>query len=263
MSAGLPLTSPLWEARPVERNGVLVADPVAVEEPLEIRVEGRALAVTFRTPGHDRELAAGFLLAEGIVDGLDDLAAVEPVGTSGNVVDCRLAAGVEAHREAIERATRELFATSACGICGTASLDRLDLLGGPVSRVEPDPHVLATLPHQLGAAQEGFRATGGLHGAALVALDGVLEVAREDIGRHNAVDKVLGWRLLADRVPVTERILVVSSRAGFEIVQKARVAGVGAVVALGAPSTLAVDLARRSGMTLVGFASADRHNRYA
>jgi FdhD protein len=251
----------VWQLRDVVRDGAVGPDPVAVEEPLEIRVEGRSIAVTLRTPGHDLELAAGFLFTEGVLDGADDLIAIAAIGP--NAVDCRLAAGVEAHREALERATRELYATSACGICGKASLDRVNLLAGPVVRVELADDVLRALPELLQAAQEGFRATGGLHGAALADLAGRIEIVREDVGRHNAVDKVLGFRLLADRVPVHDRVLVVSSRAGFEIVQKARVAGLGAVVALGAPTTLAVDLARSAGMALYGFAARDRVNRYA
>ncbi|MCB9673742.1 MAG: formate dehydrogenase accessory sulfurtransferase FdhD [Alphaproteobacteria bacterium] len=254
-----------WETRPVRAvDDGQAPDAVAVEEPLEIRVHGRSVAVTMRTPGHDRELAAGFLLTEGIVDGPDDLAALEPVGTSGNVVDCVLSSGVDAHRDALERATRELYASSACGICGKTSIDRVRIVAScAVPAHDLAPAFVLALPARLREGQAGFLATGGLHGAALARLDGSLEVVREDVGRHNAVDKVLGWRLLADRVPVSDAVLVVSSRAGFEIVQKARIAGVGAIVALGAATTLAVDLARDAGIALYGFASADRFNRYA
>jgi FdhD protein len=239
-------------------------DVLVVEEPLEIRIEGTPLAVTMRTPGHDRDLAAGFLLTEGIIDGLDDLVALEPIGNSGNVVDCVLAGGVAAHRDQVSRATRELYATSSCGICGKASIDRLEVLAGPITtRFDVDAELLLGLPAILSEAQEAFARTGGLHGAALVRPDGTLEVVREDIGRHNAVDKVLGHRLLTDRVPVDDRLLLISSRAGFEVVQKALVAGVPAIAAVGAASTLAVDLASRSGMTLVGFLRAERFVRYA
>lgn len=243
-------------------------DTVVVEEPLEIRIEGRSMAITMRTPGHDLDLAAGFLFTEGVVDGPDDLVALRhvnlPDAPQGNTVDVVLAGGVAAHREAVERATRELYATSSCGVCGKASIERLHVHSPPVVRTfEPDPQVLASLPQRLREAQTAFARTGGLHGAALFAPDGTLEVAREDIGRHNAVDKVLGHRLRADRVPVDDRILAVSSRAGFEIVQKARVAGVGTVVAMGAASSLAVDLALDSGMVLVGFLRSDRYVRYA
>ena len=244
------------------------SDRVVVEEPLELRVEGRSVAITMRTPGHDLDLAAGFLFTEGVIDGPDDLAAIaqldHPGIPQGNTVDVRLAGGVEAHREALDKATRELYATSSCGVCGKASIDRLQIQAPPVvRRFEPDPAVLATLPDRLRAAQSAFEATGGLHAAALVTPEGDLEVVREDIGRHNAVDKVLGWRLRDDRVPVDDRILLVSSRAGFEIVQKARVAGVGTVAAIGAASSLAVDLAAASGMILVGFLRPDRYVRYA
>jgi FdhD protein len=218
-----------------------------------------------RTPGHDRELAAGFLFTEGVVDGADDLIAIAhlPGDGSGNTIRARLAGGVEAHRDAVERATRELYAHSSCGICGKASIDRLRVSAPPVRPITQLPDQLwGKLPGLLAAAQTGFAATGGLHGAALVSFDGVLEVAREDVGRHNAVDKVLGWRLLQDRVPVDDRVLVVSSRAGFEIVQKARVAGVRAIACLGAATSLAVDLARDGGQVLVGWVREGRFSRY-
>ncbi len=245
--------------------GVEASDQVVVEEPLEIRIEDRSLAVTMRTPGADRELAAGFLFTEGVLDAADDLIAIEPLAGDerANTIVARVAGGVQAHLEAIERASRELFATSACGICGKASLDRITILARePIQPMEPDPRVLAGLPDALRAAQPTFQRTGGLHGAALVTPAGHLEVIREDIGRHNAVDKVLGWRLLADRIPVHDRILLVSGRAGFEIVQKARVAGVPVVAAIGAASSLAVDLAESSGIVLIGFLRADRWTRY-
>jgi FdhD protein len=256
--------------RPVHRypTGLIEDDPVVREEPLEIRVEGRPLAVTLRTPGADLDLAAGFLLTEGVIDGPDDLVALahvdDPRDPRGNTVDCRLAGGVEAHRQAIERATRELYATSSCGVCGKASIDRLEVLAGPLEHpVDPDPQVLLALPGRLRAAQATFAATGGLHAAGLFTLEGAPEHVAEDIGRHNAVDKVLGARLRADRVPVDHRILVVSSRAGFEIVQKAVMARVPVVAAVGAASSLAVDLARRSRVALVGFLRDGRFNRYA
>lgn len=243
-------------------------DVLAVEEPLEIRVEGRPLAITLRTPGHDLELAAGFLLTEGVIDGRDDLVAlrhVDPPGDArGNTVDAVLAGGVEAHRAAVDRATRELYATSSCGLCGKASVDRLRTRFPALrSRIDLPEELLRALSERFDRELPGFAATGGLHGAALVGVDGRFEVAREDIGRHNAVDKVLGWRLLEDRVPVDDRLLLVSSRIGFEIVQKARAAQVSAVVAMGAASTLAVDLAVDAGIALVGFLRPDRFVRYA
>ncbi len=228
-------------------------------------MEDRALTVTMRTPGDDLDLAAGFLFTEGVIDGADDLLALAhlPGDADGNTVVAHLAGGVQAHLEAIERATRELYATSSCGICGKASIDRIHLAAPTLTRTfDPDPQVLLTLPDRLRAAQEAFSRTGGLHGAALCNPDGLVEVAREDIGRHNAVDKVLGHRLRAAAVPIDDRILVVSSRAGFEIVQKARMAGVSVVAAMGAASSLAVDLAQESGLVLVGFLSDRRFNRY-
>ncbi|MCK6506451.1 formate dehydrogenase accessory sulfurtransferase FdhD [Myxococcota bacterium] len=241
-------------------------DLVAVEEPLEVRLEGRPLAVTMRTPGHDLDLVAGFLLTEGVVDGADDIVAMahvdDPADPRGNTVDVRLSPGVPAGRR--ERAVRELFASSSCGVCGKASIDRVHLQAPPLpGRLEPDPDVIFGLVARLRAGQAAFARTGGLHAAALFTPQGELEAVREDVGRHNAVDKVIGWRLRQDRVPVGERILVVSGRAGFEIVQKAWMAGVPALVAVGAPSSLAVDLANKAGMTLVGFLRDGRYNRYA
>ncbi|MCA9567919.1 MAG: formate dehydrogenase accessory sulfurtransferase FdhD [Myxococcales bacterium] len=248
-----------WETRVVVREGVPSPDEVAVEEPLEIRVEGRALAVTLRTPGHDEELALGFLASEGVIEDRTDLAGLASV--AANVVDCRLAAGVEAHRARLQRAERAVVASSACGLCGKTSLEAVRVRApGPAVCVPLDDTVLSALPARLAAAQEGFRRTGGLHGAALLDGSGSLVVVREDVGRHNAVDKVLGWRM--NHAADVAFALLVSSRAGFEIVQKARVAGLGTVVAVGAASTLAVDLAREEGMELLGFLRADGVNRY-
>ena len=240
-------------------------DLVAVEEPLEIRLEGRPVAVTMRTPGHDLDLVAGFLLTEGVIDGADDIVAMahvdDPAQPQGNTVDVRLSPGVPAGRR--DRAMRELFASSSCGICGKASLDRIRLQAPPLSGPLPMPAaVLHSLPARLRQQQAAFQSTGGLHAAALFTVDGQLEALREDIGRHNAVDKVLGWRLRQDRVPVSDRVLLVSGRAGFEIVQKALLAGIPALASVGAPSSLAIDLARQSGMLLVGFLRDGRFNRY-
>lgn len=241
-------------------------DAVAVEEPLEIRVEGRPFSVTMRTPGQDLELVAGYLYSEGVIDGPDDLQALthldDPRDPQGNTVHVRLAAGVPALR--VERARRERFASSACGVCGKASLDAvLSALAPLERRLRPDPEVLLGLVARLEQDQAGFHRTGGLHAAALFSPEGALEVAREDIGRHNAVDKVLGWRLLADRVPVDDRLLLVSGRAGFEIVQKAVVARVPLLASVGAPSSLAVQLAAQAGLALVGFLRDGRYNLYA
>ena len=248
-------------------RGVTEDDTLVVEEPLELRIGGRSLVVTMRTPGHDEELAAGFLFAEGLVDGADDLAAmrkvVDPVDPQDNTLDVVLASGVRADEERFASARRALYASSACGVCGKATLEQVLQLAPPLEDPRRfDPAWLAEQTRHLEAA-EAFATTGGLHAAALVTADGQLEVLREDIGRHNAVDKVLGYRLLADAVPVDDRILLVSGRVGFEIVQKALVGGVPFIAAVGAPSSLAVALAREAGLGLVGFLSARRFNRYA
>ncbi len=253
--------------RTIHRLAGPLEDHVVVEEPLEIRVEGKTLAVTMRTPGHDLDLVAGFLFTEQVIDGADDLVAMahvdDPGDPRGNTVDVRLAGGVEAHRARIDRATRETYASSACGICGKASIDRLLLANRRVTPMRVDERVVIALPDRLRTAQVSFALSGGLHGAGLFAPDGTLDSCREDVGRHNAVDKVLGVRLRADTTPVTDRGLVVSGRVGFEIVQKALVAGIPIIVAVGAPSTMAVDLAAASGMALYGFVRDGRFNRYA
>jgi FdhD protein len=249
----------------VDGGGAVEDDVVAVEEPLEIRVEGKPTAVTMRTPGHDLDLAAGFLFTEGVIDGLDDLHALahvdDPGDRRGNTIDTILASGVPAARR--ERAQRDLFASSSCGICGKASIDRIFQSWSPLPpRSPPDPSVILSLPERLRGAQAVFRATGGLHAAALFDENGVLDVLREDIGRHNAVDKVVGHRLREDRIPCDETILLVSGRAGFEIIQKALVARIPVVAAMGAPTSLAVSLAARAGMILIGFLRSDAYNVY-
>lgn len=247
------------------RWGEVQADPVAVEEPLEIRLEGLPAAITMRTPGHDLDLVAGFLLGEGVIDGPDDVLAMahveEPSRPQGNTVDVRLSPGVPQARR--QRAQRERYASSSCGVCGKASIDALRVQAPRISaRFELDPELLLALPALLRQAQAAFAQTGGLHAAALVDAQGQIEVLREDIGRHNAVDKVLGWRLRGERLPVDDRLLLISGRAGFEIVQKAWMAGVPAIAAVGAPSSLAVSLCREAGIALYGFLRADGVNRY-
>ncbi len=237
--------------------GGMGKDDVAVEEPLEIRVEGIAAAVTMRTPGDDLDLAAGFLLTEGVVDGWDDIRAMAVVGE--NTVDVRLAEGVPAGRA--RSADRAFYASSSCGICGKASIDRIRR-GGAVAGWLPSSAILSGLPDALAAMQAGFASSGGLHGAALFDVSGTLFDAREDVGRHNAVDKTFGARLRADTGFIGLG-LVVSSRAGFEIVQKAVAAGVGCVVAFGAPTTLAVDAAFAAGLTLVAWARSERRSVYS
>ncbi len=233
-------------------------DILAVEEPLEIRVEGRPVAITMRTPGHDLDLAAGFLWTEGVVEVREDLRALACVAE--NVVDAVLAEGVPAAR--LRAADRALYATSSCGICGKASLDRIRTPDVRVAAPGLTPERVVALAAGLRTQQPHFDRTGGVHGALLADAFGAVIVAREDVGRHNAVDKVLGASLRAD-LDVRGRVLVVSSRAGFEIVQKSAACGVGALVAVGAPSTLAVEAARHVGLELWAWVRADRATRYA
>jgi FdhD protein len=229
-------------------------DLLAVEEPLQIRVNGRDLSITMRTPGHDRELAAGFLFTEGILTTREDVLAIE---SSENSVALTLADGVDAG------AARNFYTTSSCGVCGKASIEALHAAGCamlPQARVTRE--VIHALPEKLRAAQSAFDHTGGLHGAALFDTEGNLEMAREDVGRHNAVDKLIGAAFLDSCLPLGDRILMLSGRASFELVQKAVMAGIPVVAAVGAPSSLAVETARRFGMTLVGFVRDGRFNIY-
>ena len=258
------------------RDGVMdrSKDTLVVEEPLEIRLSWvdpggtrtvEPLAVTMRTPGDDFELVAGFLHGEGVVTGADDL--LELTYCRGdrsqeyNTVEARLRPGVVFD---LERTRRNFYATSSCGVCGKASLEAVTSLGcQPLPEGLVVEHaLLPTLPELLRARQDAFDRTGGLHAAGLFRPDGTCLGVREDVGRHNAVDKVLGAALLERRLPAREAILVVSGRASFELVQKAVMAGVPMLVAVGAPSTLAVDLARRFGQTLVGFARDGGCNVY-
>ncbi len=247
-----------------------LADPVAIEDPLEILLAvGDAtpspLAVTLRTPGHDRELAAGLLYAEGIVDDASDLAALEEVAT-GDAPGSRVVARVRARRDGTSAipTPRPFLSTAACGLCGKAAVDTVFASGFPPLPAGPrlPLSLLLDLPRRMAPAQELFAQTGGIHAAALFNGDGELLLSREDIGRHNAVDKVVGALLLASRLPAGESVLAVSGRIGFEIVQKALRAGVPAIAAVGAPSTLALRLAARAGMTVVGFVRPGRCNVY-
>jgi FdhD protein len=242
-------------------------DYLAAEEPLEIRIGDDPLSVTMRTPGHDLELAAGFLFTEGLVQRRAQIIALEEdAGTApenrGNVVLVKLAP--EAAPD-FEKMRRHFFAASSCGICGKASIDsvRARTLQPPNADFRLDPEVLVQLPDALRESQAVFGRTGGLHAAALFDATGKLLVVREDIGRHNAVDKVIGWALLAERVPLADTILMVSGRGGFEIVQKAIVAGLPVVASVSAPSSLAVQLARELGETLIGFLRGRRFVIYA
>ncbi|GAB3491874.1 formate dehydrogenase accessory sulfurtransferase FdhD [Amycolatopsis cihanbeyliensis] len=244
-------------------------DALAAEEPLELRVGGRSLAVTMRTPGNDVELAHGFLLSEGVLGDREDVAtarycdSVDETGRNTyNVLDLALAAGVAPPELGVER---NFYTTSSCGVCGKAALDavRLKTRFSPAGTPFPvSTSMLATLPDALRERQRVFAATGGLHAAALFAADGSLLAVREDVGRHNAVDKVLGWALLEGRVPLGAAGLLVSGRASFELVQKAAMAGLPLLAAVSAPSSLAVELAEENGMTLVGFLRGDTMNLY-
>ncbi|MBL8924822.1 MAG: formate dehydrogenase accessory sulfurtransferase FdhD [Pseudonocardia sp.] len=245
-------------------------DALAVEEPMELRVDGRALAVTMRTPGHDVELAHGFLLTEGVIAGADDLVSarycdsVDDTGTNTyNVLDVALAPGVAPPEVGVER---NFYTTSSCGVCGKASLDAVRLRTRFPPAVDPvrlDADTLYGLPDALRSAQRIFDSTGGLHAAGLFTAAGSPLVVREDVGRHNAVDKVLGWALQHGHVPASECVLMVSGRASFELVQKAVMAGVPVIAAVSAPSSLAVELAAEAGMTLVGFLRGTSMNVYA
>jgi FdhD protein len=243
------------------------ADRLATEEPMEIRVdepggEQRTIAVTMRTPGHDFELAAGFLFTEGLIDP-GDLHGVRYCDVPReeqhyNVVTAAVG------RPLPDLAARAFYTTSSCGVCGKASLEALDVQCAPVAPgPEVAPEVLTALPEELRRVQRVFDRTGGLHAAALFDADGKLLSSREDVGRHNAVDKLVGAELMAGNLPLAGRILLVSGRASFEIVQKAAVAGIPIVCAVSAPSSLAVDAARRFGMTLVGFLREQRFNVYS
>ncbi len=265
-----PLVRPVnvWRHR---RSRPLAADhdEIVVEEPLELRVDGHPLAVLMRTPGDDLDLVRGLLLAEGLVRSSTEIAAIghcrsgSPAAAAGNVV---LVTRRGAPRATLARARRRLMASSACGICGRQTIDDLATRAAPVApgpRLDPD-WVLA-LPNALRARQPAFARTGGLHAAALcVPHGGGLKIValREDVGRHNAVDKVIGAAMRAHLLPLSNALLFVSGRAGYEIVQKARVAGIPIVAAVSAPSSLAVELAQAGGQTLVAFVRDDRLNVY-
>jgi FdhD protein len=268
MTAGKDDSVPtgLYRVR-VERRSRVEDDWVAVEEPLEIRVDGEPLVVTMRTPGHDRELAAGFLLTEGVVAGRGDLESIEPCRDPlaydpDNLIQVRLTESARAAHARVKQARRDFTATAACGLCGKA---RIEDVFQRIPDLEPRPFpidFLAGLPQRMRREQSLFDATGGLHAAAIFDLDGELLVLREDIGRHNAVDKVVGHALLAGEVPMSDRILVVSARAGFEIVQKAMMAAIPTLVAVGAASSLAVRTALEGGLALYSFVGEGRGNRH-
>lgn len=248
-------------------------DQLSAEEPLEIRVNGQAVSITMRTPGHDAELAAGFLHGEGLLAGRSAIARIGPAVEApcagvlpivekvplDNVVELWTNAPLDA-----ERLKRNFYATSACGVCGKSSLKALSTLAEPVAggwRLSPE--LLVSLPERLRAAQRTFERTGSLHATALFDATGDLICAFEDVGRHNAVDKAIGWCLLQGRLPLDRAVMVVSGRTSFEILQKAVMAGIPVVAAISGPSTLAVQLAEQFGVTLVGFLRGERFNVYS
>ena len=249
----------------------LTQDCLVAEEPLAIHLNGTPLSVTMRTPGHDLELTAGFLFAEGLLERREQVVSLDYGKTdygrttnpqaSGNIVHAQL---TETSLDP-EKTRRNFFMSSSCGICGKASIEAIKAHG--IRRPNPnfllDPEMLCTFPDTLKAAQSIFDRTGGLHAAGLFDVQGKLIVLREDVGRHNAVDKVVGWALLAGRLPLSDYALMVSGRGGFEIIQKALLAGVPLLASVSAPSSLAVRLARETGLTLVGFLRGRRFLVYS
>jgi FdhD protein len=254
------------QRRVAGRRCVECADVVAVEEPLELRVEGRTLAIIMRTPGADRELAAGFLLSEGVIrtarELFDIAPCVAPKGPGvGNVIDVALLnpAAFDA-----KKFSRHVFTSSSCGICGKTSIAAVMKRRRPLTDPMRVPaRVLRALPRRLAAEQTAFQATGGLHACALFSRSGKLLALREDVGRHNALDKLIGQALLTHETPLAGRIALLSGRASFEMMQKAYAGGIAVVAAIGAPSSLAVEFARAAGQTLVGFLRGRSMNVYA
>jgi len=248
------------------------SDALAAEEPLEIRVDGRSIAVVMRTPGEDRELAAGFLSTEGMARSANDIIDVvcglhclapgaDPAQAPANVADVRLS-----RPDSVDftRLTRHVFSSSSCGVCSKASIDAIRQQFPAIeSDVAIDARLLSGLPAALASAQPTFQRTGGLHACALFDETGNMLAVREDVGRHNALDKLVGWALLADRLPLSRCILLLSGRASFEMMQKALAAGIPIVAAISAPSSMAVEFARESGQTLVGFLRGEKMNVYA
>ncbi len=238
-------------------------DLLVREEPLEIRIRGRSIAVTMRTPGDDRELAAGFLVSEGLIRDREQIIEIAPClegDKPENTLNVYVAPSLDVD---FEQLTRHVFASSSCGLRGKASIEAVHQHFPPISSsVTIAAETLARLPERLRAAQQTFAQTGGLHAAAIFSVEGELLLLREDVGRHNAVDKVLGSGLLEGRLPFAEHVLLVSGRASFEIVQKALAARIPIVAAISAPSSLAVEFAYESGQTLIGFLRGETMNVY-
>jgi FdhD protein len=242
-----------------------VQDSLAAEEPLEIRVNGAPVTVTMRTPGHDEELAAGFLFTEGMIDRQDRLASLRTGshlrGRDRNVVHVEL----KSTPDGSPSLRRNFFTASSCGICGKSSIESIRRRGltPPNAAFRMDPALLCALPDMVRSRQAVFARTGGLHAAALFDQSGELLALREDIGRHNAVDKIVGWALLQKSIPLSDHVLLVSGRGGFEIVQKALAAGIPMLACVSAPSSLAVRMAREMGLTLIGFLRGERFVVYS
>jgi FdhD protein len=235
-------------------QGENVRDLVAIEEPLEIRIGGEPVAVTMRTPGHDEELALGFALGEG----LDPVAASLPADLAANTVELKVGEFDP------ERLRRHFYTSSSCGVCGKGALAAVAVQAEPVtSALRVDAALLAALPDRLREAQPAFDATGGLHASGLFTADGALLCVREDVGRHNALDKVVGWAFGEGLIPLAEHVLCVSGRLSFELVQKTATGGCAVLVGVGAPSSLAIELAEAQGVTLCGFARGGRVNVYS
>jgi FdhD protein len=240
-------------------------DEVAVEEPLEIRIEGHPVAIVMRTPGHDRELAAGFALTEGIVRGANEIFEITSCLTTErpaeNIVSVAL---TDPARFDAAKLSRHVFSSSSCGICGKATIEAAMQQFLPIETAPTiDSHVILQLPGKLAAAQETFRRTGGLHACALFDPTGKLLLLREDVGRHNALDKLIGHHLLAKRLPLGNCILLLSGRVSFEMTQKALAAGIAIIAAISAPTSLAIEFARAHHQTLIGFLRGETMNVYA
>jgi FdhD protein len=245
-----------------DRGGSSETDRVAVEEPLEIALEGHPFSVIMRTPGADADLVTGFLFSEGVIRSADDVRLVEIV--SPNRANARLSRARAEILPDVLGQRRQVAMNSSCGLCGRRSLESLEVAASTLpARWSVAPDVIAALPGALSQAQRAFAQTGGLHAAGLFDLDGHLESSAEDVGRHNAVDKLIGRMLMRSRLPLDRSLLFVSGRSSFEIVQKAFVGGIPLVAAVSAPSSLAVDLAGRAGITLLGFVRDGRFNVYA
>jgi len=246
-----------------DRHATVDLDWIASEAPLEVRIDGKPVTVLMRTPGNDEELVRGFLFNEGVVSSAKELVSVGPVHESpedvgGSVINVQL---VGSHEH--PTLDRSFYSNASCGVCGKKTIESLEVKGAiTASRLQVQSSVLASLPDRLRGSQTTFARTGGVHASGLFTANGELVVLREDVGRHNALDKIVGWALAEGKLPLSSYLLLVSGRVSYEIVQKAVMAGIPFVAAVGAPSSLAVDLAERFELTLVGFLKADRMNVY-